>query len=241
MANAKPDQQSVADRIASVCQTDSETELKADKLNLQVYRTIREAILSGVLARGELLSSRVIAQALGTSPMPVREALGQLVIEGALESAPNRAFRIPFIDLHQFRQLLLMRLRLETLAAEHAATRATTTDLASIRQHLTRLERDQELSHLGYLSSHRLFHFSIYASANLSLVYASIESLWLRLAPLMNTAGEWADRREEIVHHRALMRAMDSSDAVAARNAVQDDLISAGKRITAYFERLENQ
>ena len=91
------DDRSVADRLRSVLQQQpsAEASQNAPTLYAQVYSAVREALLSGLLAPGELLSLRVVAAALGISPMPVREALGRLMIEGALECIAQSSFSGP--------------------------------------------------------------------------------------------------------------------------------------------------
>lgn len=235
------DLESVAARLARVTDVSADLypETRPSTLNAQVYRTVREALLSGVLAPGDLLSSRVVASALGTSPMPVREALGRLMIEGALESMPNRAFRVPYIDLHQFRQLLLMRLRLETLATEHAATRIAPDRIPSLGRYLEQLKTSYMENALHYLTAHRRFHFAIYMQADMPLVYSTIETLWLRMGPLMNSASANSNFEEELYHHRELFRAIERSDSLAASAAVQNDLVSAGRLTTEFLQRSE--
>lgn len=232
------DLESVAARLANVTDVNADLypEIRASTLNAQVYRTVREALLSGVLAPGDLLSSRVVATALGTSPMPVREALGRLMIEGALESTPNRAFRVPSIDLNQFRQVLLMRLRLETLASEHAATRIAPDKITRLGRYLEQLRTSFTHSAQEYLTAHRRFHFAIYMQADMPLVYATIETLWLRMGPLMNASSANSDFEEEHHHHQELFRAIERSDSLAASAAVQNDLVAAGRRTTAYLQ-----
>jgi DNA-binding GntR family transcriptional regulator len=231
--------QGLAERLALAQNTAAaDDDARTETLSAQVYRVVREALLSGILAPGDLLSSRIVAEALGTSPMPVREALGRLMIERALESTPNRAFRVPYIDLAQFRQLLLMRLRLETLAGEHAATRLTPSGLATLARLMEQLAQTNGTA-LDYLPAHRAFHFEIYRHADMPLVYSSIETLWLRMGPLMNAASGFSDLGEEFQHHRELYRALERADSLATSAAVQNDLMSAGRRVTEYLQLQE--
>jgi DNA-binding GntR family transcriptional regulator len=75
---------------------DSAEEAEAT-LYLRVYRALREALIVGAVAPGDFLNIRPIAAALHTSPMPVREALGRLAAEDALEPLANRGFRVPVL------------------------------------------------------------------------------------------------------------------------------------------------
>lgn len=237
------DDRSVADRLRSVLQQQPSADAaqNAPTLYAQVYSTVREALLSGLLAPGELLSLRVVAAALGISPMPVREALGRLMIEGALESLPNRAFRVPFVTAKQFRELLLMRIRLETLACEHASVRASAHELLSLRRHFEELttaaSTKSDVAH--YLSAHRRFHFEIYKLADMPKLYTAIETLWLRMGPLFNEASVTFDYNEERRYHAELLRALELSDPKAAAAAIENDLTFAGQRTMQLLEDRE--
>ena len=67
------------------------------------YLHLRELLMSGRVGPGERLSLRNLAEALGVSMMPVREAVTRLVADRALEVTPNRAVRVPVLTVTQFR------------------------------------------------------------------------------------------------------------------------------------------
>ena len=61
----------------------------------QSYRKLREALMKGRFMPGDTVSLRGLARELGTSPMPIREAVRHLVAEKALEFRENRTFSVP--------------------------------------------------------------------------------------------------------------------------------------------------
>ena len=61
----------------------------------QVYRELRDRFMSGVFLPGQVLTLRNLAADLGVSPMPVRQAVRCLIVEGALEILPNRTMQVP--------------------------------------------------------------------------------------------------------------------------------------------------
>src|SRR5882762_3745196 len=61
----------------------------------QAYATLKEALLAGRFRPGEIVTVRSLSELLGTSAMPVREALLRLTSEGAFEDLPNRSVRVP--------------------------------------------------------------------------------------------------------------------------------------------------
>src|SRR5690606_24756841 len=101
-----------------------------------------------------------LAAALGVSTMPVREAMSRLVADGALEAHAKRAFVVPQITGSQYRELYLMRLRLEPLATENAAARMSMSACAGILSVHGKMEESRKVHDLlGYLAWHRRFHF----------------------------------------------------------------------------------
>ena len=229
----------VAKRIASFSKKNGDNLRAAPTMYGQIYGIIREALLSGVLAAGDLLSIRALATALGTSGMPVREALGRLMVEGGLESLPSRAYRVPSVTIDQFRELTLMRLRLEALATEHAAVRIKPSDLIRLGAELDFMSNVIRTSQLDYLQAHRRFHFLIYEISSMPLLCNSIETLWLRMGPLMGPLLASADLDEEISFHKQLYFAMERSDPTACYQALEIDLTRAARRATAYMVSLE--
>ncbi|MDB5511432.1 MAG: GntR family transcriptional regulator, partial [Enterovirga sp.] len=95
----------------------------------RVYDELRELIIGGELAPGDKLSLRSVAETLGVSIMPVREAVSRLVADEALEVLPNRAVTIPVMTRAKFRELTRIRLVIECFAAEQAALSRRAADL----------------------------------------------------------------------------------------------------------------
>ena len=68
----------------------------------RVYQELRNALYQGRFMPGEVLTIRALAAALGTSPMPVREAIQRLVTENALTQLPNRTFQVAALTLENY-------------------------------------------------------------------------------------------------------------------------------------------
>ena len=95
--------------------------LQRETLGERVTGELRALLVAGRLAPGEKLSLRRVAEALGVSMMPVREAVSRLAADRALEVLPGRAVRVPVLSLAQFRELTRLRLVVEGFAAEEAS------------------------------------------------------------------------------------------------------------------------
>jgi len=89
----------------------------------RVYSELRRALIGGLFEPNQVLTIRGLADALVTSTMPVREALGRLITEKALEALPNRSVRVPPITLERIDDLLRARSLIEGEAIALAAAR----------------------------------------------------------------------------------------------------------------------
>lgn len=87
----------------------------------QILDALREALLSGELAPGEVYSAPAVADRFGVSATPVREAMQQLVSEGAVETVPNRGFRVAEYSARDYAELAEVRALLEIPAVLRAA------------------------------------------------------------------------------------------------------------------------
>jgi DNA-binding GntR family transcriptional regulator len=191
----------------------------------RAYRALRRAIMAGVYAPGETISLGRLAKALGTSIMPVREALRRLAAECAVEIIPKRGVRIPRITREKYEDLGRVRLELEGMAAEMAAHRITGTELESLEVYCAQMN---EIAHDGarwqeYVVINCDFHFTVYRSSHSEVLLPLIEILWLQSGPLLSLYRERGIRRKPGLHE-AIISALKDRDAVAAREAVQADL-----------------
>src|SRR5262249_50641976 len=79
--------------------------LERETLHDRAYDEIKKAIMSGSILPGSTITIRSLAGALGTSPMPVRDALSRLVAERALEVLPTRSVTLPFMTAAKFAEI----------------------------------------------------------------------------------------------------------------------------------------
>src|SRR5260370_25901006 len=83
-----------------------------------VERTLKQALMEGSLKPGERLVARDLAERLGTSQTPVREALLKLVASGALEVTPAQSFQVAAPSVERYREITDIRRVVEALAVE---------------------------------------------------------------------------------------------------------------------------
>ncbi|MEF2547137.1 GntR family transcriptional regulator [Aurantimonas sp. E1-2-R+4] len=209
-------------------------------LGEHVYRDLRELILAGQVAPGEKFTLRGLAEAVGTSPMPVREAVGRLSAEGALEILPNRAIRVPIMTRERFGELTIIRMEVEGLAAQFAAERADAAQIAVACAHHERFaaeSRHRDPDGAVALKANKELHFAVYAAADMPQLQQIIDGLWLQVGPVINLDLRASGRRLKEVeahkHHARLIAALKARQADEARAAVAADIRDAADFILA--------
>ncbi len=125
-----------------------------------VYERVRTAILDGQLAPGAVMSQVALAQDLGISRTPLREALRMLQSEGLVEGEPNRRVRVAPMTAPDLEQLYLMRVTLEAEALRLSVPRMTSEDLARLEGHMAEMahfaaEKDYRRWNLPHEQFHR--------------------------------------------------------------------------------------
>lgn len=207
----------------------------------KVYQDLREMIMSGQLQPGERLTLVGMAAALGTSVMPVREAVNKLAADAALEILPNKSVRVPVLTRSGFKELVVVRLVVEGLAVETAASRITAAQLvwlAELEQAFCREIALSEPDVNQIIQINKQFHFTAYAAAQMPVLSSLIEGLWLRIGPVLNLdlRNSRSRRRSDlpsVTAHRALLAAMRAGDGAAARTALALDINGAAEVILA--------
>lgn len=197
-------------------------------LHERVYQQLRRAIQAGLYAPGQSFNYRQIAEEMGTSIMPVREALNRLAAERAVDILPKRGVVIPTVTPEKFAELGRVRLNLEGMAAEMAASAATAANIEA----LERMEAKMAILYeegdpwQEYVLTNYDFHFHVYGIGNPQVLLPIIESLWLQSGPLRNVYKDVGIMRNGN-RHRNIIAALRRKDAMRARAAVEADL-SAG-------------
>ncbi|MBM3550041.1 MAG: GntR family transcriptional regulator [Alphaproteobacteria bacterium] len=200
-------------------------------LRERVRQELKTALMAGRFVPGETVTVRSVAEALGTSPMPVREAIHALVAEHALEMRPNRTVRVPVLSASGFLQVEELRVMLESKAAAMAAARVTEPELAEIAGHnesmAASLKAGDSVTFLCYNQS---FHFAIYRAAGNAFLLSVIESCWLRVGPYL--MSPFASGRERVTDHYQvgvsfhdpIIAALKAHDVAAAEATMAADV-----------------
>ncbi len=186
-----------------------------------VFERLRDAIIDGRLQAGQWLRQETLAQELGVSQMPVREALKRLVAEGLAVRIPYKGVKVVEFSPEDIVDICTVRLVLESLAARLATSLITDEELERLREILRELE--------GYKSQDQMaqrrqlndeFHLSICRASGRRYLIRLLETVWGWFPSVMLYEG--AFRQEELLltrmerekrEHWAILEALERRDA----------------------------
>jgi DNA-binding GntR family transcriptional regulator len=220
--------------------TDLLTPLKRQTLSVVVYEQIKELLISGRMMPGEHISLRSMADALGVSVMPVREAVQRLTAEQALQLTPNRTLQVPLMSVSQFREITGIRKNLEGLATATATECFKKEEIRQIvlwHDNFTEEMKKETPDGARLISLNKELHFAIYRGACMPMMMQLIEAMWLRIGPILNydmrSGPSREGRRTALVHHASMVDAILRKDSEAARHALEADIQSAADFIVS--------
>jgi DNA-binding GntR family transcriptional regulator len=214
--------------------------IKKENLTEKVYQQIKEAIMSGRFLPGERVPIRRLAEGVGTSVTPVREALLRLVSYGILELKPAHPITIPVLTKKEYLENRTLRIVNEGLGAAEAArkiTRAQLNRLIRINEAMIRAGKEGRFKEA--IAKNFAFHLELCRAAQMPALLEIIEILWLRIGPSLNflQAQDPSSRSgTRSNYHRQIIAALAAGDPEASRSAVEADLIQGGEPLLRYFE-----
>jgi len=209
----------------------------------QIFLSLRDAIMSGSMSAGDRLHVSAIAEQVGTSVMPVREAIRRLEQAGLAERAPNRGSIVKGLSFDELVHVYDVRTTLEAEAAARGASGATPEVVAEMRAHYARLKELVKVGDLiGALDSDEAMLETLYTAGGNPVFVELIRTLWQRCRAykIIGTTQAF-ERGDESVWTDAqtrIIEAAGANDAAAAKEATEWTLRRAGDRIRS---RLSDQ
>ncbi|MEG3626854.1 GntR family transcriptional regulator [Streptomyces poriticola] len=192
----------------------------------QILDALRTALVTGELRPGEVYSGPALGERFGVSATPVREAMQQLALEGAVEVVPNRGFRVVERGARELAELAEVRALLEVPVMLRLARTVPAGRWAELRPLAEATVRAAAVGcRATYAEADRAFHRAVLALAGNEQLVQIAEELhrraqWPQSGPTASRgrADLVADARE----HTALLDALIAGDADAVRALVTD-------------------
>lgn len=141
------------------------------------FNELRRMILSHELKAGEKLREKELAEQLGVSRTPIREALHKLELEGLVEIYPRRYCLVKGVTHESIHEIHLIRCQLEPLAAFHATTLLTEEEIGRLEDLIKQSEEYVKTLHIkGMMSTNDEFHETINRASNLPRIISILEN-----------------------------------------------------------------
>ncbi|MBI3163823.1 MAG: GntR family transcriptional regulator [Chloroflexi bacterium] len=204
------------------------------QLRKLVADQIRTAIFDGRFKPGEWLRQERVAQELGVSQMPVREALKELASEGLIEHVPYRGARVVALSLEDIEDLYEHRAFLESRAAELAAENITAGEIAELKTMLVEMESLPPEGIAQYRKVNRNFHEKIFHISQREYMIRTLSQMWeafptMLIGNFAITAQQPLPQRDlqDQLEHREIVAALESHDGGRAGVAMKTHILSA--------------
>ncbi len=192
-----------------------------------VYARLREAINTGQLPPGRRVRELEVAEWLGVSRTPVREALHRLESEEMIVKS-ERGLIIPLIADEQIAELYAMREVLEGAAAALAAQHASPTHIQLLEQILADSAAAVDGAAGQNAALNKQFHAAIHRAANNRYLLKSLNAMQEAIERLPQTTFSWPGRpRKALREHRTILRAIGQRDAATAETAARTHIREA--------------
>ena len=191
-----------------------------------VFNTLRQAILKGELAPGERLMEIQLAEKLGVSRTPIREAIRKLELEGLVLMIPRKGAEVAKISAKSLRDVLEVRRSLEELAIELACERMSEEALEELtlaQQKFKRAITSGNAMEMAETDEH--FHEIIFQGTENERLTQILNNLREQMYRYRLEYIKDADKRQVlIVEHENILAALKSRNIAQAKNAMREHI-----------------
>ena len=201
-----------------------------------VYERVRAAILDGELAPGAVMSQVALAEELGISRTPLREALRMLQSEGLVEGEPNRRVRVAPMTARDLEELCIMRVTLEAEALRLSVPSMTSEDIARLEGHMAEMAHyaDQK-DYRRWNAPHERFHRTLteHAGERVNFVLSQMfdHAERYRRLHIGHGPGAWATPQ-----HRDILDACKAGDRDKAAALLAGHLARTGLEVSELLD-----
>lgn len=209
-------------------------------IRIRIVSIIRKAILTGEYKSGQELSLTGVAEQLGCSRTPVREAFQSLEAEGLITLRMNKGAIVNYIDAKFIRDHFEMRSLLESEAAARAAKKGMDTEklLKALKEIQPRMDH---VSAVEYEELNTQVHRSIWHAADNKKLLSYLQELWN--GPSTGHSGlETLDHyKKSTQEHIEILEAIRNGDEAQARRIMENHISRSMSNIERIMDRLHRE
>lgn len=204
-----------------------------------VFESMREAIIGGVLKPGERLMEVQLAEEMGVSRTPVREAIRKLELEGFVVMIPRKGAYVAGISMKDVVDVFEIRTALEALAAGLAAERITEDELEQMERNLVRKAECIEGNDLENLvETDTEFHELIYKASRNDRLMTIINNLREQIQRFRTVSLSSPGRmKESLEEHKKLAEAISDRNISQAQALAQEHIENAETSLLDHLRR----
>jgi len=216
---------------------------RAKSLKERAYDKLKELIITGGLEPGGLQNEKRLAEALGVSRTPVREALLELSREGMVAFVPGKGVEVCKLTTQQVREVFEIRRIIEGYVIKKIATRLTEADIKEIHKNISNQEKMlNRTERLGFIEYDKQFH--LYLASKIG--NQQIESILDNLRDQMHLMGvraieDYSRMKQVIEEHRAIFAGLKEENPIKAFHALISHLENTEKTIADKIETQEEK
>ncbi len=204
-----------------------------------IFNTLRDAIVSGDLKPGERLMEVTLAEKMGVSRTPVREAVRRLEVEGLVTMTPRKGTHVAELSVKDIMDVLEVRAALDKLATELAASRIRQDSMRQLesvhKQYITHLQKENLQ---GAIKKDVEFHEIIYhASGNNKLmnVAANLREQVYRFRVLY--MRDFSNAEDVLQEHEQILKSLSEKDSLKAGQLAQEHIVHQQETIIQRVEK----
>jgi DNA-binding GntR family transcriptional regulator len=208
-------------------------------LNREAYKALRDAILGHRLAPGKKLIVRLLAEELGLSPTPIKEALSALEREGLVVGVAHRGYFVLEPSPQDIQEIYRLREVLEGLAARMAVEN-NSEGLAAQLEGI--LARQRKAAQVGEMSSYGdldlSFHRAFWEASSNKRLLRIAEGIDGQIRLLINSSAAIPGRlAASLGEHEAIVRAVKAAEAATAEEAMREHVRRARETLKSFMQQ----
>lgn len=210
-----------------------------------IYDVLRAAILDMDIYEEDAdlrLDERRMAEQLGISRTPIREALARLEHEGFVDIQPRKGVFVRRKSLSELLEMIVVWCALESMAARLATQHATDAELRGLRQLALKYSQNEARAEIAeYSEANIKFHQRILELSRCSLLVETANTLFVHMHAVRRRAMRESDRAtRSVVDHMTIIEALESRDPDLAAERVREHTLRLHDHVRRTWMRLES-
>ncbi len=222
------------DRMASVSDINAASVTHA----AIAYSYVRDSLLRGTLRPNQRIHQVTLAQQLGMSLVPVREALRKLEAEGFVRIMPHRGVYVSAISRAEMEDVFAVRLAIEGMATKQAVLRIADEQVEKLADLISRMEVALDSrNHTHLLELNQEFHFTLYEASGREYLCTLISHLWQKSTRYRTSYIQLPERANQAhEEHKEILLAVRERSVRKAIRAVRNNIRQTMLGLLSSFE-----